>query len=120
MKTITRVIAVMLMVAMLGTLMVACGKKENYIDNNLVGTWKQTDDKEGNWIWTFNNDHTCKLIGETDGSSHEGTYSIEDQDNGKVKIKLDNWDKEQTFSYTVTDKNMILETFDVSYYCEKQ
>ncbi|WP_407383772.1 DUF5640 domain-containing protein [Ruminococcus sp.] len=119
MKTITRVIAAVMLVAMMAALMTACGQK-NYVDNNLVGTWKQTDAKEGNWIWTFNSDHTCKLVGETDGSSHEGTYKIEDQKNGKVKIKLDNWDKEQTYSYTVTEKNMILETFDVSYYCEKQ
>lgn len=119
MKTFTRVIAVIMLAAMMVTLMAACGKK-NYVDNNLVGTWKQTDEQEGNWIWTFNNDHTCKLVGETDGSSHEGTYSIENIDNGKVKIKLDNMEKEEIYSYTVTDTSMILETFDVSYYCERQ
>ena len=46
MKTITRIIAVVMVVAMLAGLMAACGK---YVDDRLVGTWKQTDDKDGNW-----------------------------------------------------------------------
>ena len=29
-------------------------------------------------------------------------------------------EKEEIYSYTVTDTSMILETFDVSYYCERQ
>lgn len=119
MKTFTRVIAVVMMVAVLASLMAACGKS-NYIDNNLVGTWKQTDETDGNWIWTFNNDGTCKLVGETTGFDSEGTYNILEEGNGKVKIKLDAWDAEENFTYTVTEKAMILESFDVSYYCEKQ
>ena len=111
MKTLTRVIAVLMMVAMLASLMVACGEKkeENHIDNNLVGTWVQTDDKDG----------TCKLVG-GDGFESDGTYVIPEEDLGKIKIKLDKWDKEVMFTYTATEKVIDLESFDQSYYCVKQ
>lgn len=119
MKTFTKVVAVLLAIVAVASLMAACGEK-NHIDEKLVGTWKQTDDVEGNWIWTFNNDGTCKLVGETTGFSDEGTYLIENPDNGKIKIKLSTWSEESLFSYTATSKSMILENFEVSYYCDKQ
>ena len=122
MKTFTRVIAVVMMVALLASLMVACGgakKEENHPDNNIVGTWKQTDDKEGNWTWTFNSDGTCKLVGD-DGFDSDGTYTIPEEGVGKIKIKLDKWEKETMFTYSVTEKVLDLETFDASYYCQKQ
>ena len=74
MKTFTRVIAVVMMVALLASLMVACGakKEENHIDNNLVGTWTQTSESDGNWTWTFNSDGTCKLVGD-DNFDSSGT-----------------------------------------------
>ena len=123
MKTFTRVIAVVMMVAVLASLMVACGgakKEENHPDNNIVGTWKQTDDKYGNWTWTFNNDGTCKLESDTDNFSSEGTYIIGEKDIAKIKIKLDKWDKERMYTYAVTPKVLDLESFDESYYCKKQ
>ena len=122
MKTFTRVIAVVMMVAVLASLMVACGgakKEENHPDNNIVGTWKQTDDKYGNWTWTFNNDGTCKLVGD-DGFDSDGTYTIPEEGIGKIKIKLDKWEKETMFSYSVTEKVLDLESFEDSYYCQKQ
>lgn len=121
MKTFTRVIAVLMMVAMLASLMVACGEKkeENHIDSNLVGTWRQTDEKDGNWTWTFNNDGTCRLVGD-DGFESDGTYLIPEADLGKIKIKLDKWEKEVLFTYTATEKVIDLESFTLSYYCVKQ
>ena len=122
MKTFTRVIAVVMMVAVLASLMVACGgakKEENHPDNSIVGTWKQTDDKDGNWTWTFNSDGTCKLVGD-DGFDSDGTYTIPEEGIGKIKIKLDKWEKETMFTYSVTEKVLDLETFDASYYCQKQ
>lgn len=121
MKTFTRVIAVVMMVALLASLMVACGEKkeENHIDNNLVGTWKQTDETDGNWTWTFNNDGTCKLVGD-DGFESDGTYMIPEEDLGKIKITLDKWDKEVMFTYTATEKVIDLESFDYSFYCQKE
>ena len=122
MKTFTRVIAVVMMVAVLASLMVACGgakKEENHPDNNIVGTWKQTDDKDGNWTWTFNSDGTCKLVGD-DGFDSDGIYMIPEEGVGKIKIKLDKWEKETMFTYSVTEKVLDLESFEDSYYCQKQ
>lgn len=120
MKTFTRIAAVVMIIAVLASLMVACGKPKNNINPELVGTWKQTDPDEGNWIWTFNNDGTCKLESESGDFSSAGTYLIEDKDVGKIKIKLDKWDKEKLFTYVATEKALQLQSFDVSYYCQKQ
>ena len=119
MKTFTRVVAVLMLVAVLSTLMVACGKPKNNIDDKLLGTWKQTDAQDGNWTWTFNSDGTCKLVGD-DGFDSDGTYTIPEEGIGKIKIKLDKWEKETMFTYSVTEKVLDLETFDASYYCQKQ
>ena len=130
MKTFTRVIAVLMMVAMLATVMAACGNKAqtggtttdtaetNHVDNNLVGTWVQTDETAGNWTWTFNADGTCKLVG--DGFDSDGTYIIPEEGNGKIKITLEKWGKENVFTYTATEKVLDLEGFEDSYYCQKQ
>ena len=118
MKTITKVVAVLMLVAVFATLMTACGKPKNHIDENLIGTWTQTDDK-GSWTWTFNKDGTCKLEG-SDGFSSDGTYLIEEEGIGKIKINLDKWDKEKLFTYSATGKVIDLESFDVNYYCMKQ
>ena len=119
MKTITRVLAVIMMVAILATLMTACGEPKNHIDDNLVGTWTQTDEIDGTWTWTFNSDGTCKLVGD-DGFESDGTYLIPEEDNGKIEITLDKWEKATMFTYTATTKVLDLESFDESYYCEKQ
>ena len=120
MKTFTRIVAVLMMVAIFATLMTACGKPKNHIDDNLIGTWKQTDEVDGNWTWTFNKDGTCTLESDTDNFSGKGTYLIEEEEVGKIKITLDKWDKEQLFTYTATDKVLNLQNFDVTYYCQKQ
>ncbi|MBQ3264842.1 MAG: hypothetical protein IJH07_03605 [Ruminococcus sp.] len=122
MKTFTRVFAVIMIAAILATLMAACGKQgeqKNYIDNNLVGTWTQTDETDGNWTWTFNDDGTCKLVGD-DGFESDGTYQIPEEDVGKIEITLEKWEKSTLFTYTATTKVLDLESFDLSYYCQKQ
>ena len=120
MKTFTRVVAVLMLVAVLSTLMVACGKPKNNIDDKLLGTWKQTDAQDGNWTWTFNKDGTCKFESDTNNFSSEGTYLIEEADSAKIKIKLDKWDKEKLFTYVATEKALQIQTFDESYFCQKQ
>lgn len=120
MKTFTKVVAVLMVITVLATLMTACGKPKNHIDDNLVGTWKQTGGADGDWTWTFNNDGTCKLEGGNDNFSSEGTFLIEEEDVGKIKIKLKDWDKEQLFTYTATDKKLQLQNFDVTYFCDRQ
>ena len=119
MKTFTRVIAVLMMVAVLMSLLAACGKK-SYKDENIIGSWKQTDEIDGNWTWTFNDDFTCRLVGETDGFDSEGTYWIESEGIGKIHIALDEWDNEELFTYAVTPKVMDLEHMDYSFHCYKQ
>ena len=116
MKTITRIIAVVMVVAMLAGLMAACGK---YVDDRLVGTWKQTDDKDGNWTWTFENDGKCNLTGD-DGFNSDGTYRFEGEGSGKLYIKLDEWGEEKIFTYTCTGSVLQMLGFDEEYYCQKQ
>ena len=122
MKVLTRAIAVLMLVAMLAALMAACGEdnSKGYTDPNILGTWKQTDEVDGNWIWTFNEDGTCKLVGETTGFTSEGTYKIENDTNGKIHINLDGWSEEQLFTYTATTKKLNLTGLNVEYYCDKQ
>ena len=117
MKTFARVIAVVMIVAVLASLMTACGDK-GYMDKKLIGTWTQTDDKDGNWTWTFKDDNTCRLVGENFDS--EGTYKIENESTGKIHIKLKDWSEEKLFSYVATSKVLDLEGMDSSYYCKKQ
>ena len=119
MKVFTRVIAVLMLVAMVACVMAACGEK-SYKDTRIIGTWKQTDDVDGNWIWTFEDNGKCKLVGETTGFSGEGTYRIEDETSGKIHINIQGWDKEKIFSYTCTEKVLDLEEAYSSYYCIKQ
>ena len=46
MKTFSRIIAVVMVIAMIAACMTACGKKE-LKDDRLYGTWKQTDKVDG-------------------------------------------------------------------------
>lgn len=121
MKTFTRVIAVVMLVAMIATLMAACKKEDSkgIIDQGLVGTW--TDETAGT-TWTFNDDYTCSLTNGPDGFSGTGTYKIENADNGKIDITLEGWDGVKHFTYTATEKVVDLETIEVAYcfYGKKQ
>ena len=107
MKTFTRILAVVMIVAMVATLMAACSK--TYVDERIVGTWKQTDDIDGNWTWTFEKDGKCKLVGDTTGFNSEGTFRFEKEGSGKIYIKLKDWSEETIFTYTVTEKVLDLE-----------
>ena len=51
MKTISRIIAVVMVIAMIAAVMTACGGKNNFKDDRLYGTWKQTDKVDGDWTW---------------------------------------------------------------------
>lgn len=117
MKAFTRIIAVVMLIAMLGTMMAACNK---YTDDRIVGTWSQTDEIDGNWTWTFEKDGKCKLVGETTGFESEGTYRFEGEGIGKIYINLKDWTEEKTFTYTVTEKVLDLEETYSSFHCLKQ
>ena len=122
MKTMTRVLAVLVIAAMLATLMAACGK--TYWDERIYGSWKQTDDVDGNWTWTFEEGGKCSLAGD-DGFSATGTFKMEGEGTGKIYIKLDSWPLdnqagEKLFSYAVTEKVMDLLEENYDYHCFKQ
>lgn len=128
MKIFTRAIAVVMVIAMFATLLVACGKKEekaeetkNYVNEMLVGTW-EGDDGEEDCTWVFNEDHTCTLSGGADHLNNvSGTYSIADLDTGKIKIKLDTWGEEKECSYTCTEKALLLTVdFKTVYSCTRK
>ena len=121
MKTFARIIAVVMVIAMIAGVMTACGDKKKVTtekDARLVGTWKQTDEVDGNWTWVFNDDGTCSLTG--DSFDSKGTYEQAGSDLGKLKIKLDGWSEDKVFTYAVTEKVLDLEEAHSSYYCIKQ
>ena len=118
MKTFTRILAVVMIIAMVATLMAAC--KSSYNDTRILGTWKQTDETEGDWTWTFEDGNKCKLSGGPDNFDSEGTYRIESENSGKIYINLKDWKEEVLFTYVVTEKALDLESIDYSFYCQKQ
>ena len=120
MKTISRIIAVVMVIAMIAAVMTACGGKNNLKDDRLYGTWKQTDKVDGDWTWAFNEDGTCSLKGDTTGFDSKGTYTFEGEDLGKIRVKLDGWSEDKLFTYAVTAKALDLEEAHSSYYCIKQ
>lgn len=122
MKTLTRVFAAMLLILILASVMAGCAKQEEiiYRDPNVVGTWKQTDEIDGDWTWTFNEDGTCRLVGDTTGFDSEGTYKMEAEGIGKIYITLNDWDAEKLFTYAVTPKVLDLEETYSSFHCFKQ
>ena len=93
-------------------------------DNDVIaGTWKQTDATNGDWVWTFDGKGKCTLQGITTGFSGEGTYSV-DAYAGTVKVKIDAWDNEKLYKYTLR-KTLSDETLDLnetysSYHLVKQ
>ena len=119
MKTVSRIIAVVMVIAMIAACMTACGKKE-LKDDRLYGTWKQTDKVDGDWTWVFNEDGTCSLKGDTTGFDSKGTYKLEGEELGKMRVKLDGWSEDKLFTYAVTAKALDLEEAHSSYYCIKQ
>lgn len=118
MKTLTKAVAVLMLAVMLCAAMAAC--KANITDDRLIGSWKQTDEVNGNWIWTFEKDGKCRLMGESTGFDSAGTYHIESEGAGKIYINLEGWSEEKLFTYTVTEKVLDLEETYTSYYCFKQ
>ena len=119
MKRFSRIVAVLMVVAILASVFAACGKKE-IKDERLYATWKQTDKIDGNWTWIFNADGTCSLTNDDTNETVKGTFKNEGDDYGKLRIKLDTWDKETLFTYSVTDKVLDIEGIKVSYYLLKQ
>ena len=90
-----------------------CGKKAA-----IDGTWKQTDEVNGNWTWTFNAGK-AKLVGETTGFTSEGTYEI-DESNKKLKVTLKDWSSTKEYTYTLEGDTLDLKETYSSYHLKKQ
>ena len=134
MKKMTRKLVVLLCFVMLGTALAACGDSKNTstegstqgsteAENSgktdaVTGTWKQTDEVDGNWVWTFSGGK-AKLDGETTGFSSEGTYTL-DEANKKLKVKLDGWTDEKEYDYTLDGTTLDLKEKYSSYHLIKQ
>ena len=84
----------------------------------ISGTWKQTDEVNGNWTWTFDGGD-CKLVGETTGFESEGTYKL-DEAAKKVTVTLEGWTESKEYTYTLSGSNLDLEEKYSSYHLVKQ
>lgn len=75
----------------------------------LKGTWVQEGTDYGTVTWKFNGNGKCSL--DTDFlDKASGTYTI--TDDNKVTIKIDLWDDEKVYEYTVSDGNLKLTATD--------
>ncbi len=92
----------------------ACVGKKAAID----GTWKQTDEVNGNWVWTFDNGK-AKLVGETTGFTSEGKYEL-DENNKKLKVTLKDWSETKEYDYTLNGDTLDLKEKYSSYHLKKQ
>ncbi len=117
MKVISRVVAVLMLAALLGSVMAACG---TVTDERILFSWKQEDEIDGNVTWTFEKDGKCSLTNNDTGVVDEGTYKLESEDSGKIHIKLKSWDKEKICTYAVTEKVMDIEEMTFSFHGFKQ
>ena len=117
MKTISRVLAVVMRAAMLVSVFAACGR---VVDERILGSWKQEDEIDGNVTWTFEKDGKCSLTNNDTGAVDEGTYKLEAENSGKIYIKLKSWDKEKLCTYVATSKVMDIEEMTFSFHGYKQ
>ena len=116
MSKMMKKVALVLCVVMVLSVFTACGGGKT---DAITGTWKQTDEVNGNWVWTFKGGSKAKLVGETTGFESEGTYTL-DEANGKVTITLDSWSETKEYSYTLNGNNLDLEETYSSYHLVKQ
>lgn len=83
--------------------LVACG------GDAFKGTWVQEGTDYGTVTWIFDGKGKCSL--ETDFlEKTSGTYTV--VDDTKVNIKIDSWDDEKVYEYTVSDSHLKLTATD--------
>ncbi len=112
------------MLAVFSIMMLAgCGSDSSSSESSktadiLSGTWKQTDEMNGDWTWTFDGG-SCKLVGDTTGFESEGTYKL-DESAGKVTVTLEGWTDTKEYNYTLNGDKLDLEETYSSYHLVKQ
>ena len=114
MKVLSRAAAIVMIIAILASLMAACGPQK---DAMLIDTWKQTDEIDGNCTWTFAEDFSCTLTNDTTGDVSNGTYKL---DGNRIRISLSSWEKDIVFTYAVTERVLDMESAEMSYYLKRQ
>lgn len=118
MKKISMKLALLLCLVMVATLLTACGGEDEKADA-ITGTWKQTDEIDGDWTFTFSKGSKVKFVGNTTGFESEGTYVL-DEANKKLKINLEGWSAEKNFDYTLEGDVLDLKETYTSYHLIKQ
>lgn len=127
MKKVAKKLVILLCMIMLMTALAACGDKKDGDSASdggsasadaVTGTWKQTDEVNGNWTWTFDGGKAT-LVGETTGFKGEGTYTL-DEANKKLKVKIDAWDNEKEYDYVLDGNKLSLKEKYSSYELVKQ
>lgn len=115
MKKFIAIVSIVLAAMMMVTVFAACGESKDAV----AGTWKQTDEVNGNWTWTFDGSGKCSLDGETTGFKSDGTYTI-DESKKTLTVNLEGWDDEKVYTYKLSDKTLDLESTYSNYHLEKQ
>ena len=115
MKRITAIVSFALIAAMMLCVLTACGGTKDAI----AGTWKQTDEVNGDWVWEFDGSGKCTLDGITTGFKTEGTYVI-DENAKTLTVTMDGWDDVKVYTYTLTDTTLDLDSTYSSYHLIKQ
>ena len=115
MKRISATVCLVLTFVLMMSMLAACGGTKDV----LAGTWKQTDEIDGNWIWEFDGKGGCKLDGETTGLKTQGTYVL-DEAAKTVTVTMDGWDDVKVFTYTLTDTTLDIVSTYTSYSLVKQ
>ncbi len=121
MKKITKRLALVLCVVMLASVICACGKskEDGGSKDILAGSWKQTDEMDGNWIWTFDGKGKCTLDGETTGFKSDGKYTL-DESAGTITVNLDGWSDQKVFNYTLDGNTLDIKETYTSFHLIKQ
>ena len=119
MKKTVRWISIALIAVLVLGMFAACGGEEKKGDV-LEGTWKtEVDEVDGTWTWTFDGAGKCTLSCEETGINMEGTYQL-DEEAKTVTAKMELWDSEKVYAYTLTDTTLDLEETYSSYHLTKQ
>ena len=120
MKITVKKIALVLCMAVFASMMlVGCGGSgDSSSADAITGTWKQTDEVNGNWIWKFDGGK-CHLTGETTGFESDGTYVL-DEANKKVTVTIEGWTDPVEYTYTLNGSNLDLDSTYSSYKLVKQ
>ncbi len=115
MKKLISLVSVLLLAALTLCVFSACGGAKDAV----AGTWKQTDEVDGDWVWEFDGSGKCSLDGITTGFKTQGTYVL-DEAAKTLTVNLEGWSDERTFTYTLTETTLDLESTYSSYHLNKQ